>query len=71
MKVVNVRDLNEIKLYNYGNYSWIKLVELDGIKYCYKEFKKMYHDDTFISRLCEFTDIDFPEFLLMPLDKIV
>ena len=67
MKVVTVRDLKEIKLYDYGKYSWVKLIELDGVKYCYKQFRLMYDDETVISRFCDFTDINYPHYLLMPL----
>ena len=67
MKIIDYNDLKEIKLYNYGKFSWVKLIEFNGEIYCFKQFKLSFDDNTVIKKLCKFTDEEFPYYFLMPL----
>lgn len=66
MKVVNVKDFTLIKQLNKGTFSKVYIVDLDGKKYCYKEFVHSYADDKSIVKLCDLTDEDFKSQYIVP-----
>lgn len=79
MKTVQFKDLKLIKqCYSSGNFSNVHIVSLDGITYCFKEFKNILDYPAEIkNNICNFTklpfnkDFLFPQFIVLKRNNIL
>ena len=65
MKVINVSEIQDKKFFNYGYFSNVYKVSIDGVDYAYKEYKNIINPIV-ISIISELTDEEYSDNYLTP-----